>query len=247
MPYLKCFLDCPYSSITNRSSDKMPRKKQGLRSYHHKSRNGCMQCKNRRVKVRTRLASIDGSHNRPAGYILKTPFQCTMQAPACANCIRRKEVCEYAGVVDQSTAMTQWHHGLRERYYHDLPGGFSGYAPGSPAFGISSGQPSFPDNAITIDSSIGTLLKSVMGRSWFTPMEAGVWSGAIMRNINKYPYLQHCIVSVSYLRRDIVDNQSKNGISPAAYEHQMAASALFRRGATVGNLLLVHTKHESNA
>lgn len=34
------------------SSLTMPRKKQGLRSYHHKTRNGCMQCKRRRVKVR---------------------------------------------------------------------------------------------------------------------------------------------------------------------------------------------------
>jgi hypothetical protein len=29
----------------------MPRKKQGLRAYHHKSRDGCTLCKHRRVKV----------------------------------------------------------------------------------------------------------------------------------------------------------------------------------------------------
>lgn len=55
----------------------MPRKKQGLRIYHHKSRNGCMQCKRRRVKVRTRtlllLSTAYYSQARTIDVLSKSP------------------------------------------------------------------------------------------------------------------------------------------------------------------------------
>ncbi|KAL7924463.1 hypothetical protein ACQKWADRAFT_286775 [Trichoderma austrokoningii] len=42
----------------------------GSRTFHHKSRNGCSRCKKRRVR-------------------------CNLQAPSCANCTRRGELCDY--------------------------------------------------------------------------------------------------------------------------------------------------------
>jgi hypothetical protein len=168
-----------------------------------------------------------------------------MQAPACANCMRRNEVCEYAGVVDQSTAqstaMTQRHHGLAERYHYALPERFFDHEPGSPAFHSSTWRPDFPDNAISLDPLNVTILKRVMGRSWMTPAETGVWSKAIVKNMTKHPYLKHCVFSIFCLLRDVRGNNFKvgAGISAEAYEHQMAASALFRQDATVSHFLMV--------
>jgi hypothetical protein len=137
-------------------------------------------------------------------------------------------------MVDVSTAVvTPWHQGAAHGTSYELPGISFDHTPS--IWTAPAKQASFPDRVIGPNNSIATLLESLMGRSWFTPLEAQVWSKAITHHAVKHPYLQHCIFSVAYLRRDLLDDPSKCSISPAAYEHQMAASALFRQGATVSN------------
>jgi hypothetical protein len=163
-----------------------------------------------------------------------------MQAPACANCIRRNETCEYVGVIDASTAVvTRWQQDATERTSCGPLGTSFDHVPQISTVPVGQ-PPSFLNRGSGNNHSIGTLLESIMGRSWFTPVEARVWSKAILHHATKHPYLQHCVLSVSYLRRDILDNPSRASTSPAAYEHQMAASALFRHGATVHFPLVKH-------
>lgn len=151
-----------------------------------------------------------------------------MQAPACANCIRRNETCEYAGVTGKSSAIVHAQRDSGDEYES------SGHSRIShPDHAPSSCQNSFSDMAFSNTSLIGTMLQAVMGRSWFTPAEAGVWSTAILGHVNEHPYLQHCIYSIAYLRRDLLDNPLDPCMSASAYQHQMAASALFRQRTTV--------------
>lgn len=155
-----------------------------------------------------------------------------MQAPACANCIRRKECCEYAGVFEKSSANVHCNDlDLFANFCH-LPVVCHGHGARSMTPGMPNNQHSVPGMATSNTSSIGTMLQAVMRRSWFTPVEAGVWSKAILDHVHKHPYLQHCVYSVAYLRRDLLDNPSNGCTSAVAYEHHMAASALFRQRTT---------------
>lgn len=155
-------------------------------------------------------------------------FKCSMQSPACANCIRRHETCEYAGIIDGSSAIAHAH-----RHDCDTSKSSRHMITANSTCSPPHIRHSFPDMAFSNMSLIGTMLQAVMGRSWFTPTEAGVWSKAILGHVNEHPYLQHCIYSIAYLRRDLLDNPSDRCTSAVAYEHQMAASALFRQRTTV--------------
>ncbi|KAF2685468.1 hypothetical protein K458DRAFT_403644 [Lentithecium fluviatile CBS 122367] len=167
----------------------MPRKKQGLRSYHHKSRNGCAQCKRRRVK-------------------------CTMQTPACANCVRRNELCEYATFIDRGSALEpQLHFGMTattESWF--LPQGTS--AP-------SSGE------STTLPGDTNLLLSVLFSHSWFSPQEKAIWLPALSKLAVKHTYLQHCILALTNLREEQSAGQLTR-TPVAAYQHQVTASALFR-------------------
>ncbi|OAL43113.1 hypothetical protein IQ07DRAFT_637272 [Pyrenochaeta sp. DS3sAY3a] len=195
----------------------MPRKKQGLRSYHHKSRNGCAQCKRRRVK-------------------------CSMQAPTCANCLRRNELCEYPGVLDESVSsvsrpleprdgLTNSQRGDRD-FHSDLDMHLrelqASIASTQGALSSEGEAKNKIDGSTDIHMSL--LIRSVLNRAWFGPVEAALWSNALAKKADKYPYLQHCIFSLACLRRDMFDEPVK-GASVAAYQHQLIASRLFRQDA----------------
>ncbi|KAJ4377293.1 hypothetical protein N0V83_000117 [Neocucurbitaria cava] len=76
------------------------------------------------------------------------------------------------------------------------------------------------------------LVQSILRRSWFTTAETALWSKALVTSATKYPYLQHCMFSLAYLRRDLFE-QPIDGMSVDAYQHQLTASTLFRQGAPV--------------
>ena len=89
-------------------------------------------------------------------------------------------------------------------------------------------------NSETVDNHISLLVKSILNRSWLTPAETALWTNALVKSAAKHPYLQHCMFSLAYLRRDLLD-QSVDGTSVSAYQHQLTASTLFRQGAPVVN------------
>jgi hypothetical protein len=65
------------------------------RKPHKKSRNGCLPCKGRHVKVTHQsFTNIRLPHwgNKPANTILP---KCDEQKPNCANCVKQGTVCEY--------------------------------------------------------------------------------------------------------------------------------------------------------
>jgi hypothetical protein len=162
-----------------------------------------------------------------------------MQAPSCANCTRRDEVCEYAGIIDTSTSMMPWHKDIADGPMSlcELPKTTFIHASQYEQCNLPNREISLTSNGIITGISIGSILNSVLGRSWFTPIEARMWSHALLKDVGKHSYLQHCILSIAYLRRDLLDTPSTGRPSAAAYEHQMAASALFRQGATVSHYL----------
>ncbi|PSN74457.1 hypothetical protein BS50DRAFT_670850 [Corynespora cassiicola Philippines] len=189
----------------------MPRKKQGLRSYHHKSRNGCSNCKRRRVK-------------------------CSMQTPACNNCVRRNEVCEYLGLQDLNapkmavdTQKTVWSadsgyqiSSLDPRLAaisYTLPSHSVPYA--SPlTWTIESNTPSF--------SNLRPSLSLLLGNSWFSQQEIALWAPVLEFESAKYPYLRHSIISLSCLIHDLTQ-PSSDGSSLSAVQHSIAATTLFRQ------------------
>ncbi|KAL5380629.1 hypothetical protein DPSP01_007692 [Paraphaeosphaeria sporulosa] len=189
----------------------MPRKKQGLRSYHHKSRNGCMQCKRRRVK-------------------------CGMQQPACANCSRRNEICEYPPPVDdgsttpppseRSSEINSWAVGPQLEY-HDTVSSSAGLAThASPPF-----LPDFQSNPTDSDAPYcprtRKLLDGLLGAgSWFSAPETVLWTDSIAKAAPKYPYLQHCVQAIAHMK-----HHNLSGLrwpSTSAYQHHLLASRIFR-------------------
>lgn len=157
-----------------------------------------------------------------------------MQAPVCANCVRRGEVCEYAGVIDASIA-TPWRESVQDVSLCERWNTPRYVLPQNLRWSAPMRNLNCSDGDSTANVPINTLLKSILDRSWFTPVEAEIWSSAILKNVTRYSYLKHCIFSIAYLRRDLLDHPSPRGTSAVAYEHQMAASALFRKGATVSH------------
>lgn len=57
-----------------------------------------------------------------------------------------------------------------------------------------------------------------------------MWLTPLSQSAVRYPFLQHSLLSVAHIRQDAFGNILP-GISPVAFEHQLAASALFRKDA----------------
>lgn len=60
------------------------------RKTHHKSRNGCNQCKKRHVKVNTILQSLVGE------MLADCDNQCDEVQPTCGNCVKRDAACSFS-------------------------------------------------------------------------------------------------------------------------------------------------------
>ncbi|KAH6644799.1 hypothetical protein C7974DRAFT_28110 [Boeremia exigua] len=182
----------------------MSRKKQGLRSFHHKSRNGCTRCKRRKVK-------------------------CNMQAPSCGNCNRRNETCEYQRIISyhglsrkdlSMRPVGPVYHSSRQETRSLTP--IKDYWPTASGCGTGSyvHQPS-------TESTFFWLAKAVLDQSWFTTAESSLWATALSTEAKSSPYLYHCIFSLTSLQpRQPGQPDSRDPIS--AYKHHVHASELFR-------------------
>ncbi|CAO2647185.1 Nn.00g081070.m01.CDS01 [Neocucurbitaria sp. VM-36] len=165
----------------------------------------------------------------------------SMKNPACANCIRRNEVCEYPSIIHASNASVirplQFQDGITNAPLCELDAILSDlgtfvderlpWIQPNPRSHISDMA-----NREDVDSHISLLFKSVLNRSWLTPAETALWTNALVKSAAEHPYLQHCMFSLAYLRRDLLD-QPLEGTSISAYQHQLIASTLFRQGAPV--------------
>jgi hypothetical protein len=156
--------------------------------------------------------------------------KCTMQAPTCANCLRRNEVCEYP-------TFSEWMPLVQQQ--DQTPGEQAG----RPAFSGSS-QPSLPQpshppqaavdpqtiNKTTLPGDTNALLSFLFSNSWFSAHERAVWLPALSKLTLKYPYLHHCTLALTSLNEDPFCHST--GRTPAvAYHHQVVASSLFRQSA----------------
>src|ERR1700743_2213380 len=81
-----------------------------VQTSHSKTRNGCHQCKRRKVKVRP-------AQGGERAWMLNSLRQCDCIGPVCANCRRRRELCSYSGQNEMelqlhsrpaSVAVTEW-------------------------------------------------------------------------------------------------------------------------------------------
>ncbi|KAF2734656.1 hypothetical protein EJ04DRAFT_466285 [Polyplosphaeria fusca] len=180
----------------------MPRRRQGLRSYHHKSRNGCSNCKRRRVK-------------------------CSMQAPACANCLRRKETCEYQfstggdpASSGQSIPRDKATSPARAGCIDTIPASLGCYSAPSWTSGAA-------DTSSRVSNPLKRSLTLVLAQSWFTPAEQQLWAAAIEEAAAKYTFVGHSFLALSSLMCEL--NNPAQQIPMLAYQHHLQASALFRQ------------------
>lgn len=162
-----------------------------------------------------------------------------MQQPTCANCQRRNESCDYPTQVEER-AGTPPPDQLWGLEYVNATSSWA-LAPGvdeydrdgsSTQFQAQSAPPSLSMNAMESEESYcertRILLDSLLGGegSWFSPQEAAMWAAAVAKSAPKFPYLQHCIQALVYMRY-----HNQNGLpwpSTNAYHHQLEASRIFR-------------------
>ncbi|KAF2113608.1 hypothetical protein BDV96DRAFT_647863 [Lophiotrema nucula] len=194
----------------------MPRKSQGLRSYHHKSRNGCSNCKRRRVK-------------------------CNLQAPACANCVRRGELCEYQ--MFSQDLPSQWCTEVSVR--GTVPLAFPTTTAGGSLELVPTSSNTHPiqsqlsrhasptsgtlESCVTHPDPFRFSLSLAMKGSFFEDSEKALWLPSIEKAGMRYAYVQHAFLSVSSLLFEL-DNPSQR-MPVTAYQHHLTASSLFRLNA----------------
>ncbi|KAH6608442.1 Zn2Cys6 transcription factor [Trichoderma cornu-damae] len=183
----------------------------GSRTFHHKTRNGCGRCKKRRVR-------------------------CNLQAPSCANCTRRGELCDYLllGRDDSQTPSSS-----RAAYARRRPSGGSS-SPEAPlavsvllpfTSPVSHQRPGVDSRFVkpaarpAVDGMALCLLRG--DESHLIPDE-------LVDQADASEYLEHNMAAISTLHDKSTDSPSPpdDGCSKSdlsAYQHQIAASSRFRQ------------------
>ncbi|KAL7942589.1 hypothetical protein V8C42DRAFT_331409 [Trichoderma barbatum] len=182
----------------------------GSRTFHNKSRNGCSRCKKRRVR-------------------------CNLQAPSCANCTRRGELCDYRFLSrDNPRISSSSHAAYMRRSSHsgvssspEAPlGSVESFMP--PAFRYQPGVDAGPIRGAshpTADSLSLCLLRE--DESHLIPDE-------LVDQADASEYLGHNMAVISTLHDKSTDSLlqpdgGSNKSDLAAYQHQIAASSKFRK------------------
>lgn len=159
-----------------------------------------------------------------------------MQQPACANCSRRNETCEYPPPVEEGSTSPPhaewaletkpWAVGSQTEY-HDA------YDP-SAAFGAHMSPAFLPDlvscptdSAAPYCSRTRELLRGLIeSGSWFSTPEGLLWTESVAKAAPKYPYLQHCVQAIAHMKQH--NDSGLRWPSTSAYQHQLLASRIFR-------------------
>jgi hypothetical protein len=156
-----------------------------------------------------------------------------MQAPACGNCLRRNEACEYpifgqewspSVEIDDTADVDAAHTTLLGSSHQDQPQTLH------PLQATSNSQPMDKN---TLPGDTNAILSRLFSYSWFTPQEKAVWLPALSKLANKYSYIHHCALALTSLREEPWAHRIHR-TPAAAYQHQVEASSLFRQsGPTV--------------
>ncbi|PVI00566.1 hypothetical protein DM02DRAFT_614235 [Periconia macrospinosa] len=187
----------------------MPRKNKGVRRCHVKSRNGCVQCKRRRVK-------------------------CDVKQPACSSCLRRNESCEYPDMFGNGyyqAVQAPWPDYISSRPANIL------HPTSTTEFELlqklkSGIVPPGPNTRLRNDYTglrvVSTgVIRLVMDRASITPDEVSLWSSSMASVCREKDYIMHIVMSLACGLQDVLSRPDKM-VGELAYEHNIKASALFR-------------------
>ncbi|KAL7792047.1 hypothetical protein V8C37DRAFT_381435 [Trichoderma ceciliae] len=182
----------------------------GSRTFHHKSRNGCSRCKERRVR-------------------------CNLQAPSCANCTRRGELCDYRFLGRDSPQI--------------LPSSRASYVGSRHSGGSSSPEAPVAEPVLPFMSPASNLQLGVDSRDirlasrpavdglslcLLREDESHLIPDELLDQADASEYLEHNMAAITTLHDKSTaslirpeDGNSKSDLS--AYQHQIAASSKFRQ------------------
>ncbi|EHK18036.1 uncharacterized protein TRIVIDRAFT_67251 [Trichoderma virens Gv29-8] len=183
----------------------------GSRTFHHKSRNGCSRCKKRRVR-------------------------CNLQAPSCANCTRRGELCDYRFLGRDSPQMpSSSHAAYMKRRRHHSGGSSSPEAPLGPV--LSSMPPaSHHQSGVNAEPIRGASQPTIddLALCLLRDDESHLISNELVDQADASEFLEHNMAVISALHDKSTDpllqpngNNTKSDL--VAYQHQIAASSKFRK------------------
>ncbi|CAI6341413.1 unnamed protein product [Periconia digitata] len=188
----------------------MPRKNKGVRKCHVKSRNGCVQCKRRRVK-------------------------CDVKQPICSSCSRRGEDCQYPDMFGNSyyqSLQASWPQMLSARPANILhPTSHTEFEILEQVDGqLTAIQPAAgpkPDYTGLKIMSIG-IIRLVMERANMPPGETVLWANSMAEICVEKDYIMHTVMSLACGLQDVLSRPDKM-VGDKAYEHNIKASSLFRQ------------------
>lgn len=161
-----------------------------------------------------------------------------MQQPACANCSRRGETCEYPPQVDEGSVTPPPARGCPDSASTNAwtqVSPFEDFGANEYVADIASSPPFLPDfvsspsgSETTSCARIRELLEDLLkgSGSWFSAPEVDLWIEAIAESVPRYRYLQHCIQAVAHIKHH--NDMGWRWPSTSAYQHQLLASEIFR-------------------
>ncbi|KAK1241198.1 hypothetical protein MKX08_001172 [Trichoderma sp. CBMAI-0020] len=183
----------------------------GSRTFHHKSRNGCSRCKKRRVR-------------------------CNLQAPSCANCTRRGEVCDYRFLgIDspQDQVFTPNSHVayMRRRRHSGVSSRIPPAGSVLPSTSLAPWTQSSADAESIIPASpfgVYSLALSAMRED-----ERNLIQSQLIDQADSSEYIEHNMAAISTLHDKSTDSllpeDGGNKLELAAYQHHSTASSKFRQ------------------
>ncbi|KAL9477483.1 hypothetical protein ACSS6W_007324 [Trichoderma asperelloides] len=184
----------------------------GSRTFHHKSRNGCSRCKRRRVR-------------------------CNLQAPSCANCTRRGEVCDYRSLgIDSPPDHIFTHNShsayLKRRRHSNVA---SRTPPPAGAAPLSTSLVPWTQSSVNAwpvrpASPLGVYKLALNPPS---EDEKQLIQKQLVDQEESIEYIQHNMAAIAILlektTEPLLPNEDSNRLELAAYQHYTIASRKFRQ------------------
>jgi hypothetical protein len=136
--------------------------------------------------------------------------------PTCGNCHRRNEACEYETwkQVDPASVIARQAKPKR----NDV------------TITTIPPQPHITNIPMNLLFAVNSpWRKSIRCNDQRAQEESQLWAGLLSNNVAKHQYLQYCLSSITYLYNQTHELHPQQEERTHAYQHQIAASALFRR------------------